>query len=299
MIEFMDAVMIIGLAIIGAAFGSFAGAQVWRLRARQLAEDKKAGEKFDLKEYERLSPLMERRLSADRSIDLDTGKKLPWYDLIPVLSWILLRGKSRFSGKPIGWFELLIELSLAAFFVMSYIFWPYGFDNWVGITQFMLWLASGVGMAILFAYDAKWFLLPNRVTLFVAIVGLLLATLATITSLDPWATLRGIGLGVLILSGLYFLLFVASRGKWIGFGDVKLGLGLALSLADWRLAAIALFSANLVGSLIVIPGMMVGKIKRHARIPFGPLLIVGWLIAGLFGPEIVDWYSSLFVPYFM
>lgn len=297
MIETMNVLIVVGLAILGAAFGSFAGAQVWRLRAKQLQEDKKAGEDFDNKEYKRLKPLMKLKLSEDRSIDLDTGKKLPWYDLIPVVSWLMLRGRSRFSGRPIGWFELLMELSVAAFFVVSYIFWPHGFDGWVEITQFVIWLISGIGMAILFAYDAKWFLLPNRAMLFVIVMGLLSALLATISSVDVWDTLSSIGGSILILSGLYFLLFFGSRGRWIGFGDVKLGLALALSLADWKLAAIALFSANLVGSAVVIPGMILGKIKRQARIPFGPLLIIGWMIAGLFGPDIVEWYTNLFVQY--
>lgn len=294
--EAINILMIVGLAILGATFGSFAGAQVWRLRASQLVEDKKNGEEVDSKEYKRLLPLTKRRLSSDRSIDLDTGKRLPWYDLIPVISWLMLRGKSRFSGKPIGWFELAIELSLAAFFVLSYIFWPYGFDGWVEVTQFVLWLASGVGLAILFAYDAKWFLLPNKIVLFVIVLGLISSALTITESADVWDSVKSIGGGILVLSGLYFMLFFVSRGKWIGFGDVKLGFALALLLADWRLAVIALFAANLIGSIIVIPGMIAGKIKRQARIPFGPLLITGWAIAGLFGLEIINWYSSFF-PY--
>ena len=59
--------------VVGAAMGSFAGAQVWRLRARQLVEEKQAGEKVDAKEYKRLLPLTKRGLLTDRSIDLDTG----------------------------------------------------------------------------------------------------------------------------------------------------------------------------------------------------------------------------------
>ena len=61
-------------AVTGAALGSFAGAQVWRLRARQLVEEKQAGEKVDAKEYKRLLPLTKQSVLTDRSIDLDTGK---------------------------------------------------------------------------------------------------------------------------------------------------------------------------------------------------------------------------------
>jgi leader peptidase (prepilin peptidase)/N-methyltransferase len=80
---------------------------------------------------------------------------------------------------------------------------------------------------------------------------------------------------------------------WIGFGDVKLCLGLALLLADWRLAFIALFAANLIGSLAVLPGLMMKKLKGNSHVPFGPLLIAGFLVAGLFGIHILDWYQHL------
>ena len=82
---------------------------------------------------------------------------------------------------------------------------------------------------------------------------------------------------------------------WVGFGDVKLGLALALLLADWRLAFLALFLANLIGCLIVIPGMVTQKITRQTRIPFGPLMIVGAVLALFFGDTLLNWYfNSLF-----
>jgi prepilin signal peptidase PulO-like enzyme (type II secretory pathway) len=97
---------------------------------------------------------------------------------------------------------------------------------------------------------------------------------------------------VVVLSGLYYLLWLISKGRWIGFGDVKLGLALALLLSDWRLALIALFGANLIGSLLVIPGMLTGRISRNAHVPFGPLLIAGTILAMLFGKQIIAWYQT-------
>ena len=99
----------------------------------------------------------------------------------------------------------------------------------------------------------------------------------------------GLVAAAIILSGVYALLYVVSRGRWIGFGDVKLTLGLALFLMDWRLAFLALFLANLLGTLLVLPEMLRGTVQRGARIPFGPLLIVGFLISWFFGARIVDW----------
>jgi len=96
-----------------------------------------------------------------------------------------------------------------------------------------------------------------------------------------------------ILSGLYLVLYLISRGKWIGFGDVKLGLGLALLLADWRLAFVALFAANLIGCLIVIPAMISGRLKRDSHVPFGPLLILGFVIAQFAGIYLIETYLGV------
>jgi leader peptidase (prepilin peptidase)/N-methyltransferase len=68
---------------------------------------------------------------------------------------------------------------------------------------------------------------------------------------------------------------------------------LALLLADWRLALLALFLANAVGTIILLPMMLSGRVKRRAHVPFGPFLIAGWFLAGLFGAQILDWYMSL------
>ena len=98
---------------------------------------------------------------------------------------------------------------------------------------------------------------------------------------------------ITILSLLYFILHKVSNGEWVGLGDVKLGLGMAFFLADWRLAFVALFASNLVGTLLVLPGLLRQTIKRQAKVPFGPLMIVGFLIAWFFGEAIVGWYQSL------
>jgi prepilin signal peptidase PulO-like enzyme (type II secretory pathway) len=94
----------------------------------------------------------------------------------------------------------------------------------------------------------------------------------------------------MILSGVYLVLYWISKGKWIGFGDIKLGLGLALLLADFRLAFIALFAANLIGCLAVLPPMIAGKLKRDSHVPFGPLLIAGAIVAQLAGVYLFEWY---------
>jgi prepilin signal peptidase PulO-like enzyme (type II secretory pathway) len=292
----MEQIVISGvLAMFGVILGSFAAASVWRLRARQLVEDKVAGEPVDKAEYKKLAPLTKSTVTADRSRCLHCAHPLAWYDLIPLVSWMSLRGKCRYCHVFIGWFEPLMELGVAAFFVGSFLLWPHELTSSLTILQFILWLASGVMLAILFGYDLKWFLLPDSIVFPLIGVGVAFAIIELTLAVDLTTSLVSLVGAVTILSGLYFALWHISKGQWIGFGDVKLGLALALLLVDWRLAFIALFAANLIGCLIVIPGMLTKKVTRSSRIPFGPLLIVGAVLAMLCGPLLLSTYSGALV----
>lgn len=288
-----SSVIVLGLAVLGLLLGSFAGASVWRLRARQLVEDKADGEVVDARELKRLRRIEKKSISEDRSVCLHCGHKLAWYDLLPVVSWLRLQGKCRYCGRFIGWFELLIELGTALFFVVSYLSWPHDLTNIIDIILFGLWLGAGLGLIILLSYDSKWFLLPNRVMFPVIGIAAISAGIHIIASPSSLETALSVMWACMILSGLYFVLYIVSRGEWIGFGDIKLGLALGLLLADWKLALLALFMANLIGTAIALPALVTRKMGRNSRIPFGPMLILGWVLAGLYGNAIIEWYLSI------
>ncbi len=283
------------LALVGLCLGSFAGATVWRLRARQLVQDKAAGEKVNAKEYETLQPLSKATVTSDRSRCLHCGHTLAWYDLVPLISWVSTKGNCRYCKKPIGWFEPLIELGVASLFVASYLLWPIVFSSQLNVIGFLLWLIAGVMLSILFAYDLKWSLLPNVIVFPLIAISFVVAIIHLTNSVDVLGSIEGQLISIIILSGLYFFLWAISKGKWIGFGDVKLGLALALLLGDWPLAFVALFAANLIGCLIVIPGLLSRKMTRKTRVPFGPLLIAGCILAMLLGDRIINLYFVTFI----
>jgi len=283
-------IVYLALILVGACLGSFAGATVWRLRAKQLQSDKDNKEPYDHTEYTRLKKLTGKSFLNDRSRCLHCGYELKWYDLIPLVSWLSLKGKCRSCQHPIGTFEPLIELGMIAYFVLSYAFWPGGVETGLQIAHFILWLAAGVAMAILFVYDLKWFLLPDSVVIALGIIGLAIVGVSAAETQDIIGTIATALGGVAVLGGLYAVLFIVSKGKWVGFGDVKLGAVLALVLVDWQLAAVALFLANLIGCLIVIPPLMSKKISRTSRVPFGPMLISGVVLTWFIGWGILDWY---------
>lgn len=278
----------IGLGFLGAVFGSFAGAQVWRLRARQLVQDKKEGEPYNKAEHARLKGLAGRSQAKDRSECLSCGHALSWRDMVPVLSWAALKGRCRYCKKSIGKFEPMLELLTAALFVASYLFWPLGLNDLTECGLFGLWLAIIVVLVILAAYDFKWQLLPD--TLNFTFIGLSFVFLSYRWFLHPGqldilSVIGSLGL----LSGLYAVLYFASKGAWIGFGDIKLGVGLALLLGDWSLAFFALFLANLIGLVFVLPGLLSKSLDGKSRIAFGPLLIAGTLLSFWFGGYFIEW----------
>lgn len=282
--------IVISIAIVcgvfGLVLGSFAGAQVWRLRARQLVADKKAGESYNKAEYKKLSPLLKGKKQQDRSRCLSCGHQLGLRDLIPLISWLSTRGRCRYCGKRIGYFEPLVELSLAVAFMVSFLVWPWHLAGlqWV---LFAVWCVSLVALIMLVAYDIKWRILPDFLTVSYGLVSLVFVALRYFIVND--VNLYSLAIALVIMSGVYGVLYLISKGKWIGLGDVKLGVGLGLILASWQSAFVGLFLANLIGCVLVIPGLASKKLKANSEIAFGPLLALGSFISFFVGARIMDW----------
>lgn len=309
------------VGLLGLVLGSFAGATVWRLRARQLTEEvteydrlaslKESGKSLtaddaEVLEYlkqsktertnelKRLGRLSGAKVSQDRSRCLDCGHTLGPRDLVPLFSWLSTKGKCRYCGRRIGRFEPMIELGMAATFLLFSYFWVSTFGlSPVGLLLLVLWLAALTMLVILFVYDLKWFILPDRVVFpLIALSAVItLVTLVSTSGVDG-AVIVSLVASISILSGLYFVLWFVSKGRWVGFGDVKLGLALGLLIIDWRLAFLTLFLANLIGTLVVLPGLITKKMSRTTQVPFGPLLIIGFFISLLLGQAIIAGYED-------
>lgn len=284
---------VFSLALFGLALGSFAGAQVWRLRARQLIDDKASGEAYDKQELRQLKPLAEVTTKNDRSQCLNCHHTLAWFDLLPLVSWLSTGGRCRYCHKSIGRFEPVIEFGLAVFFVASYFLWPLPLETGLDITLLALWLMAGVPLAILFAYDAKWFLLPDTPMLAFLVLASGYAGLSLYVDGVTIESLLSLLGAMAAIGGLYGLLYAVSRGRWVGYGDVTLGAGLGLMLVRWELALVAVVLANFVGTVLVLPGLLRGTLERTSQLPFGPLLIIGMALAHFFGQAIIDWYLSI------
>lgn len=265
----MEFIILLYLGLIGAAMGSFAGAIAWRLEKR-------------------------RDFVRERSECEHCHHVLSPKDLIPVVSWLLLRGKCRYCKKPIGLSAVVLEIVLGLVFVLSYIAWPYGFEA-LGITLFVVWLVSLVALAILFVYDMRHFLLPDVVVWPLAVLGgviFVLRMLVQEVSVEWWI-LEAI-LALIPVTGLYGLLYAVSGGKWIGFGDVKLGIFIGLALG-WQYALIALLLANYLGFFWVLPKLLIGKLDKASHMPFGPFLIAATFVAFLWGETLLRLFFEFLI----
>lgn len=257
------------LAWFGAAAGSFVGAVTWRL---------KTGRDFVM----------------DRSECERCHHKLGIADLIPVVSWIILRGKCRYCHKSIGWYALALELGVAMTFVASYAFWPTELTTWQAQASLAIWYVYIVALAALVASDLRWMILPDVIVFPLIALGLVDAGLRYSLTNNP--TVAGyvwqVVTGAAALGGIYALLYFITKGRGVGFGDVKLGVFIGVVLG-WQLALLVLMLANIVGFVCVLPGLLRGKMGRKTEVPFGQFLILGFIVAGLFGAAILDWYLRL------
>lgn len=257
------------LAILGLSMGSFAMALVWRIHK---------GKNF----------------VNDRSECEFCGHKLEPLDLIPVFSWFALKGKCRYCHNKLSWQYPLSEIAMALLFAGSFVFWPEHFLTWQTYVHFGIWLAYLLLLFALFVYDIKWMLLPN--ILVFPLIGLGLVDVI-LSSLDTYGShflipfIQFIAFGGLTLGGFYWLLYTISRGAWVGYGDVKLGLFMGIALG-WQGALAVLFLSNIIGFLFIAPAMLAGKLNRKSRVPFGPFLIAAFIIVGLFGKQLLFAYLS-------
>lgn len=271
----MDIIIAIILFIFGTVLGSFACCQYRRIAL-------KVGKK----------PTKNQNLPA-RSYCPHCKKQLKWYELIPIVSWLVQLGKCRHCQKPIGYLEILSELGLGIFFVVSYFLWPLRMGG--SSESLLVWASFGAFLVlsailyILLLSDAKHGKFPTYLLTFSIICAILVIVPAFAGGFATFSLASTLG-GIAVLPGLYLLLYKVSREKWIGSGDWLLALALAAALADFWLCFFVVFAANLLGSLYI--GVLKISKKLHQKsIPLGPFLIIAFILVFF----LQDWLINLFI----
>lgn len=276
--------MLIIYFIFGLICGSFVTALVWRLREQELISNSHSKHSKQT--------LAELSIVKGRSMCPVCHHQLSSVDLLPVFSWLLQQGKCRYCKTHISGEYPLIELFTALAFVCSYIYWPYTTSSAVGIFSLISWLTILVGLIALFVYDLKWFILPNRI-IFPLISLAIVRQLVLVLYFQDINLILGSIYGIVVLFGLFYLIFQISGGKWIGGGDVKIGLLIGIIVGGPLMALLVLFIASLSGTIYSLPLITSGRLKKQHTIPFGPFLIFATYIVVLFGAHIINWYKTL------
>jgi len=247
--------------IFGLIIGSFLNCVIWRL----YKEEKITG----------------------RSYCPKCRHQLAWYENIPVFSFLFLRGKCGHCQGRISWQYPLVELITAMLFSCSFylISAQFPISNFQFlISLFKYWFLISI-MIIIFVIDLRWYLILDIITLpaclIIFIVNILLG--------QNWLNLLISG----IIGGSFFLLqFLISKGKWIGGGDIRMGLLMGLALG-WPNVIVALMLAYLLGSIIGLSLILIGKKKWGSQVPMGIFLSTATVIALFFGGRIMAWYLGL------
>lgn len=281
----MDIFLIFLIFILGLVVGSFLNVVIFRLET-------------------------EEDIVSSRSKCMSCEHKLAWHDLFPVLSFLFLRGKCRYCKAKISFQYPLVEIVTGILFVLLFVkifyatsFFPcviypewMNFDFWNAARFFVLSLVFSA-LVVIFAYDLKHYIIPDEVVYSASALMLLfrMAELIFVNGGLNFSSFFYVLFPAFLAGGFFLFLVIATKGRGMGGGDVKLGflMGLVLGFPNVLLALlIAFVSGAAVGTFL----MALGKKKMKSMLPFGPFLVFGLLLSFFWGEEIIEWYWRGFLP---
>jgi leader peptidase (prepilin peptidase)/N-methyltransferase len=277
----MDSTIAGVFGILGALIGSFLNVVIYRIPAG-------------------------RSIVSPPSSCSSCGARIRPYDNIPVVSWLVLRGKCRDCQAPISPRYPMVELGTGVVFaiVALWVFSTADF-GWAGVTTNDNTLAIQLIVLVAFLYlaaisvalamiDLDTHTLPNKILLPAYPVAAVLLTAAALVAGEPGRVLTAL-IGAAALFGLYLALALISPGG-MGLGDVKLAglLGLYLGYLGWGPLIVGAFGAFLLGGVFGLILLATHKAKRRSGIPFGPWMLLAAWLGVFFGDQIAIGYLTLY-----
>ena len=215
---------------------------------------------------------------------------LGWKDLIPVFSFLILKGKCRYCHQKISLQYPLVELSTAIIFLFIWL-------KFYAIAQnfnLFFYLIISCFLILIFVYDLKHYIIPDKIIYPAILIAFLYNILYSYFTLrTPYFILNSI-YSALGAAGFFLLIFLISKGKWLGFGDVKLAFFMGFFLGFPNIL-VALFFAFFSGAIIGIGLIISGKKTLKSEVPFGPFLVAGTFITLFLGETTINWYLNLFL----
>ena len=211
------------------------------------------------------------------------GYSLRWFDNIPVVSWLLLRGRCRQCGVGVSWQYPLVELITSALFVLVVWLTPMGP---LVASRLML-----VCMLIaLFGIDLEHQILPNSITLPGIVIGLLFSLIAPPGIKDA---LIGVAIGGGMLYAVAYGYYLWRGEDGMGMGDVKM-LAMLGAFLGWKAVLVTLILASFAGAFVGLGMMSLQKGGMRYALPFGTFLALGAVAAMFAGDQLIAWYAEFF-----
>ncbi|MCM1160021.1 MAG: prepilin peptidase [Roseburia sp.] len=216
-------------------------------------------------------------IAKNRSHCMQCGYQLKWYDLIPLFSYLFLGGRCRQCKKHISLQYPIIEGVNGLLYVLIFVVKGWNLDAVI-----YCFLASA--LLTLSVIDFRTYEIPFGINVFIFILGILHLLL----HISDWKQYL---IGLVLVSGIFEIIFLASKGRAIGGGDVKLMAAAGL-LIGWKLSYLAMIAGCVIGSVIHLIRMKVTK-EGH-KLAMGPYLAIGILLSVLWGESFLSWYFGLF-----
>ncbi|MBU4284970.1 prepilin peptidase [Patescibacteria group bacterium] len=212
------------------------------------------------------------------------NKKLVWYELIPIISFIIQLGKCQNCHKKISWQYPLVEFFTGIIF-FSILITQYSLLN----TLFLLLISCF--LIIIFVYDFKHYLVAD-IIIYPAIIVAFLYQLQFPISNFQFPIFNYLLAG-LIAGGFFLAIVLISKGKWMGVGDVKIGVLMGLIFGmPWVFIALSL--AFFIGAIVSVALLALKKKTLQSEIPFGPFLVLATFVVIFWGDILLNWYLNLF-----
>ncbi len=212
-----------------------------------------------------------------RSFCPNCKHQLSWQDLIPIFSFIILRGHCRYCQKKISIQYPLVEFFTGIIFVLIYLLR----SDLLGRSDLLIFnFVVSCFFIIIFVYDLKHYIIPDKVVFPAIGIALIFNFLNILSAVGA--------------AGFFFLIVLISRGKGMGIGDIKLAFLMGLFLG-WPNIIVALFLAIFLGAIMGIGLIISGKKTLKSEVPFGPFLTIGVFLALFWGEKIINFYFNLFL----
>jgi leader peptidase (prepilin peptidase)/N-methyltransferase len=215
---------------------------------------------------------------TERSHCMTCGYQLSWYDMVPVFSWLFLRGKCRKCKEPISPQYPIVEAVNGLLYVMIFAVKDFTLES-------ILYCLLASALLVLSVIDWRTYEIPIEINILILVLGII----RVVT--DPKNRMLYL-LGFLSVSVFLWLILVISKGRAIGGGDVKL-MAVAGLLLGWKLIILAFMLGCILGSIIHLLRMKISGADRV--LAMGPYLAAGIMIAALWGDALINWYlTSIF-----